>query len=252
MKLSKLVSVVFLIVVLVLPASSAAVEPGTIPSVDAAKVEPAARPAPVPAAEGQQPDESPTLVDAWQYGPVTPFQWSRYDGGFVPGPDGEPWANKVYFMGGRTGVTPAHDNNIWMLDPVTGTYTDTGYDMLVNISNYTANVIFDDGTGRGPAIYIIGGYNADAATNHGIVQRFYPQAGVVEQLPAADNWVALVAGFQVGAPGVAAVDDIIYVFGGWESNAAPYFYDGTWAFDPKQPSGSRWTNLGITITPPRS
>ncbi|MBN1661846.1 MAG: S8 family serine peptidase [Anaerolineae bacterium] len=255
MKLSKLVSITILIVALVLPAASAAVEPGTIQGVDATKVEAAPRPPRVTPSEAQYPDEPSTLLQAWQYGPATPFEWSRYDAAFVPGPEGEAWANKVYFMGGRTGLaapSPAHDNSIWVMDPVTGVYTNTGYLMPVNISNYTANVIFDDGTARGPAIYIIGGYNADAAANHGVVQRFYPQVGIVEQLPTADDWVATVGGYQVGAPGVAVVDDIIYVFGGWESNAAPYFYDGTWAFDPTQPSGSRWTNLGITINPPRS
>ncbi|MBN1261870.1 MAG: S8 family serine peptidase [Anaerolineae bacterium] len=179
---------------------------------------------------------------AWELGPATPFQFTRFDAVFVPGPEGEPWANKVYFPGGRDGTTESP--NIWMFDPVLGTYTDTGDDMVEDVSNYTVNLILDDGTGNGPAIYIVGGYDADnAAGNIDRVQRYYPQTGVAEMLPTADNWRVLVAGNQVGAQGSAVVNDIIYVFGGWENAAAPYFYAGTWAFDPRQPSGSRWTQL---------
>lgn len=45
-----------------------------------------------------------TQPGAWQTGPFPPagFQYARHDGAFVPGPQGEPWANKIYFPGGRT------------------------------------------------------------------------------------------------------------------------------------------------------
>ncbi len=180
-----------------------------------------------------------------------PFDYTRFDGVFVPGP--EPWGNKIYFPGGRTGGA-TEDPSIWIFDPVSQSWTDSGLDIIEDVSNYTANLVMDDGTGRGPAIYIIGGYNADGAPagNIGTVQRFYPQVGIAEALPAADNWTPTVSGSLVGAMGTAVVDNIIYVFGGWENIAAPYTYNGTWAFDPSQPSGSRWTNLGITINPGRA
>ena len=57
----------------------------------------------------------------------------------------------------------------------------------------------------------------------------------------------MVGGYRVAAMGTAVVDDIIYVFGGWETSASPYFSSETWAFDPNQPSGSRWTNLGAPL-----
>ncbi len=189
---------------------------------------------------------------AWQLGPDSPLtELTRLDAVFVPGP--EPWGNKVYIMGGRSGSS-TESPDIIAFDPLVGTYADTGFDMVEDVSNYTANLVNDDGTGRGPAIYVIGGYSADSvpAVNIGTVQRFYPQVGVVEALPPADDWTVTVAGELVAAMGYAVVDDIIYVFGGWENLVDPYFYAGTWAFDPTQPSGSRWTDLGINLNPARS
>lgn len=187
----------------------------------------------------------------WQVFGTPPFQFTRFDGEFVPGPDGQAWANKVYFMGGRNSDSEYPD--IWRFDPVTGTYTDTGHDMFEDVGNYTANLILDDGTARGPAIYVIGGTDRDGVNGPiGTVQRYYPQTGVVEALPGADNWTVTVAGNLVLPGGTAVVNDIIYVFGGWENISSPYFYDGTWAFDPTQSSGSRWTNLGVTLNPARA
>lgn len=68
---------------------------------------------------------SPTRVQpvpnaARTLGPASPFDWTRFDGAFVPGPVGETWANKVYFLGGRSGSS-IEDSTIWKFDPVTGT-----------------------------------------------------------------------------------------------------------------------------------
>ena len=65
---------------------------------------------------------SPTEEATWQTGPFPPtnFQYARHDAAFVAGPADEPWANKIYFPGGRT--SPSTESpNIWMFDPVTGT-----------------------------------------------------------------------------------------------------------------------------------
>jgi subtilisin family serine protease len=192
--------------------------------------------------------EAPNAV--WTIAPASPFGLTRFDGVFVPG--GDDWANKVYFLGGRSGSS-TEDPNIWQFNPVTGTYIDTGADVVEDVSNYTANLVMDDGTGRGPAIYMIGGYDADnAAANIGTVQRYYPQVNLAEALPSADDWNVLVAGELVTAMGNAVVGNVIYVFGGWENITAPYFYGGTWVFNPTQPSGSRWTDLGLGLTPARS
>lgn len=187
---------------------------------------------------------------AWTIAPTSPFGLTRFDGVFVPG--GDDWANKVYFLGGRSGSS-TEDPNIWQFDPITGNYVDTGADVVEDVSNYTASLVMDDGTGQGPAIYIIGGYDADnALANIGTVQRYYPQINLAEALPSADDWNVLVAGELVTAMGNAVVGNVIYVFGGWENITAPYFSGATWIFDPSQPSGSRWTDLGLDLTPARS
>jgi hypothetical protein len=142
---------------------------------------------PVPMAA--QPADSPTAsmlepsgLDGWQTGPFPPanFQYARHDGAFVPGSADEPWANKIYFLGGRTSP-PTESPDIWMFDPVAGTYTDTGANVVEDVSNYNANLILDDGTGRGPAIYVIGGTDKDhGGVSIGMVQRYYPQVNAAE------------------------------------------------------------------------
>jgi hypothetical protein len=207
--------------------------------------------APEPARVQDNPSVSQGM---WHYGPPSDFEYQRFDGAFVPGPYGEPWANKVYFMGGRISA-PSELPNIWMFDPVTGTYADTGDDMIEDVSNYNSDLILNDGTGRGPAIYVVGGYDKDGGSGGGglgLVQRYYPQFNLIESLPPVDDWPGQVGGNTVAGQGTAVVNDIIYVFGGWDSSTPPYFYTGTWAFDPTQPTGSRWTDLGIPFNPGRT
>jgi hypothetical protein len=202
---------------------------------------------PVEPAPPPRPQQDLPVQAGWQYGPTSDFQYQRFDGVFVPGPDGEPWANKVYFMGGRTSA-PTEAPDIWMFDPITGQYTDTQTDMLEDVSNYNMNLVMDDGTGFGPALYVIGGYDKDSGGgNLGLVQRYYPQLNYIESLPPADDWPGEVSGLKVGSMGSAVVNDLIYVFGGWQSSVAPYFSDETWILDPTQPSGSRWTNLNVPL-----
>jgi uncharacterized repeat protein (TIGR01451 family) len=196
----------------------------------------------------------PSDIGNWQTGPFPPpdFQYARHDGAFVPGPALEPWANKIYFPGGRTSP-PTESPHIWMFDPLTSTFTDTGADVVEDVSNYNANLVMDDGTGRGPAIYVIGGTDKDhGGVNIGMVQRYYPQTNEIEALSSDDNWNGSVAGFRVACIGSAVVDNVIYVYGGWESNVAPYFSSETWSFDPRLVSGERWTNLGTALHTARS
>ncbi len=190
----------------------------------------------------------------WHLGPFPPpdFQYVRHDATFVPGPRGASWANRIYFLGGRT--SPSTESpNIWVFDPATGIYTDTQADMVEDVSNYNSNLILDDCTGRGPAIYVIGGTDKDhGGANIGLVQRYYPKYNLVESLPSADNWPSEVGGVLVAAMGTAVVNDRIYAYGGWETNVSPYFSAETWLFDPCAPSGSRWTNLNQPMHTARS
>jgi PKD repeat protein len=220
-------------------------------------------PIPAPLAANSQPlgvsgivsqVNQPSAIGDWQTGPFPPdnFQYARHDAAFVPGPALETWANKVYFMGGRTSP-PTEAPHIWMFDPLTGSYTDTGADVVEDVSNYNSNLILDDGTGRGPAVYVIGGTDKDhGGINIGTVQRYYPMTNECEALPQEDNFNSMVGVYRVAAMGTAVVGDIIYVYGGWETTVAPYFTGATWAFDPNQPSGSRWTQLSTYLSVPRS
>ena len=80
---------------------------------------------------------------------------------------------------------------------------------------------------------MIGGTDKDHnGVNIGMVQRYYPQTNVIEQLPTADNWNGMVAGYRVACVGSAVVDDVIYVYGGWQSSVAPDFSAQYWKFDP--------------------
>ncbi|MBN1953849.1 MAG: PKD domain-containing protein, partial [Anaerolineae bacterium] len=193
-------------------------------------------------------DFSLVYQGGWSFGPSTsPFEYNRFDGVFNP-VDG-----LIYFPGGRTGGS-THDRSIWTYDPLNDVWANTGCDLLENAANITAVLIDDDGTGRGEAIYVVGGYDAVAAVNIDDVQRYYPsQSGCVVERVTTDPYPdASPAGYVVGAGGVAEVDGKIYVFGGWESTT-PWFSNRTWEFDPLAAGGSRWTQIsGATLSPARS
>ncbi|MBN1355809.1 S8 family serine peptidase [bacterium] len=187
--------------------------------------------------------------DTWTAGLDCPFEFNRFDGEFVPGPEGQSWANKVYFLGGRTGGSTA-SADIWIFDPVTQNYSDTGADMDTAVGNHIVNLIMDDGTGRGPALYVIGGYDVTIAANIADVQRYYPQTNQVEVV-TTDPFPGTLSGIVSGAQGVAVVNDVIYVFGGWQS-VTPAFDDRTWSFDPNAAAGSRWTVLSAVMSDARA
>jgi uncharacterized repeat protein (TIGR01451 family) len=173
----------------------------------------------------------------WEFGPsVAPFQYNRFDGVF------DPYDNIIYFLGGRTGAS-AHDRSIWTYDPVNDVWADTGCDMNHNAANITIALINDDGTGRGEALYVVGGYDVIAAANIDIVQRYYPsQPGCVVEDVTTDPYPDVGPAQPVGAGGVGVLNDKIYVFGGWESTT-PYFSDKTWEYDPLATDGNRWTEI---------
>ncbi|MBN1356730.1 S8 family serine peptidase, partial [bacterium] len=143
----------------------------------------------------------------WQAAPASGFDLYRLDGEFIPGPENQTWANKVYFLGGRSG-SGMGSADIWRFDPVTGDYTDTGIEMDTAISNYFVNLILDDGTSRGPALYVIGGYDVSVAANIPDVQRYYPQTNQVETV-TTDPFPGTLSGIVTGAHGVAVVNDVI-------------------------------------------
>ena len=69
----------------------------------------------------------------WQYGPTTPFAYARFDVGYSP------LDRQLYVLGGRL-ADGSTDGSIWVGDPVSGIWTDTGVDLPEPISNYQVNL----------------------------------------------------------------------------------------------------------------
>lgn len=127
--------------------------------------------------------------------------------------------------------------------------------MYEDVSNYTANVLRDENSPEwGPAIYVVGGYDADGTTPGptNLVQRYYPALNWVETVPT-DPWPGQLAGVVVSGMGCATALNKIYCFGGWENVTAPYFSGETWEYDPARPAGSRWQRIATAnLNPPRA
>jgi hypothetical protein len=171
-------------------------------------------------------------AQSWTYGPSTGFSFTRFDGCYFP-PDG-----KVYFLGGRYS-SEGTDGSIWSFDPETGVYTNTGAVLPHAVSNYFLDVLEDD---TGVGIYIVGGRTGpDVFVPY--VQVYYPETNTAVYL-SGDDWPATPSRL-VG--GQVAYENKLYVFGGFTSAVSPYMFADTWVFDPSQPPGQRWTNLGVNL-----
>jgi subtilisin family serine protease len=184
--------------------------------------------APRPAEVAMAP--APDWGGTWQYGPETPFQFSRFDGGFYPA-DG-----LVYFMGGRlaSGNTPDTDGSVWSFDPVAGTYGDTGVDIVTPISNYKMNLL-QDGVGDWGFYTFCGRPTGGGTTN--AVQIYYPDTNTAVQLDPADDFPA------EGCTSALNVvyENKVYVAGGFDPAQTPANWTYTYVFDPTAAIGSKWT-----------
>jgi hypothetical protein len=144
---------------------------------------------------------------------VTCPDWTRYDGEYYKG--------LIYFLGGRTNSSTLGD--VYAYNPITDTCTDTGTDMTVPVSNYTVSLVND---GSADLLCIFGGRDASGAPTL-MVQCYDPvanQAMIEGDLPAAYT------GFTPGAQVV--VNNKVYIFGGFNGNAAPYELARTDRYDP--------------------
>ncbi|MBN1136665.1 MAG: S8 family serine peptidase [Anaerolineae bacterium] len=207
MKARALLSVVVLLslVLTALPAPMAAQETASPPD-RAQKAQQSAPAAPAPVA----PDQG-----AWALGPTMCFDLTRIDAEFFP------VTGKVYVLGGRSGANTV--GNIYAFDPVAGTCVDTGAVMPTPISNYTINPVND---GTNDLLCTFGGRNSAGGVALD-VQCYNPvanSAAVVTTLPPA--WTGYTPGAQV------VVDNMVYIFGGFNSTAAPYMTARTEKWDP--------------------
>ena len=154
----------------------------------------------------------------WTAMPAACFDLTRIDAEYFPA------TGLIYILGGRGGASGADTiSTIYSYDPATGTCLDTGADMPDPISNYTINAV---NNGTADVLCTFGGRAADASVTLS-VQCYDPIANtatIVGNLPAAYS------GFTPG--GQAVVDNMVYVFGGFNSTASPYELSRTDRYDP--------------------
>ena len=152
------------------------------------------------------------------------FDWTRYDAEYYPG------TGLIYALGGRSDTATIGD--IYSYNPVTGACADTGANMPVPISNYTVNLV---NNGTADVLCTFGGRNSTGISTLA-VQCYNPLSNTATQvttLPSAWN------GYTPGAQ--AVFNNKVYIFGGFNSAAAPYDLSRTERYDPVANS---FTQLG--------
>jgi hypothetical protein len=187
----------------------------------------------------------------WNPATDTPFDWYRFDCIWYDDGSGPSIYNqKVYCPGGRTGLDNEQPD-IWKYDPLSDIWSDTGIDMVEDVSNYTANLLWDE---RGLGIYVVGGYDRDHTDNTvNYIQRYYPANSIIE-IVTTDPWPGTLGGLPT-IPGacVSVFNDLrIFCFGGNQNSVAPYNVENFYSYDPSQPPGSRWSaNANANLPQPR-
>ncbi len=175
----------------------------------------------------------------WTLATPDPLDMTRYDCVWFDDGTGDSWYNqKVYCMGGRISST-AELPDVWRYNPLTDAWVNSGWDIVEDVSNYTANLLRDE---TGWSIYVVGGYDVETSSYVDHVQRFTPPYGPIE-IVTSDPWPGTVGGNPSLPGGCAVAQNKLYCFGGWNSNAAPYFSAETWEYDPLRPAGSRWQRV---------
>jgi hypothetical protein len=175
-----------------------------------------------------------SVAVTFKYGPEFPVGATRFDGAYVGS------LKRVYFLGFRA-ADNSTDGSVWYYDTAAKTYTDTGVDMPVPVSNYQIAALSDS---KGLGLYIFGGRD-NAGNIVTTVQAFYPDTSQTRTING-DPWPGTTPAACVSLPGmgVAVVNNMAVVMGGASFSANGCADDNsaqTWIFDPKGASGSRWT-----------
>jgi PKD repeat protein len=172
-----------------------------------------------------------TFLGSWLPGPTMCFDLTRIDAEFFPA------TGLVYILGGRGGATGGDTiPNIYSFNPATGECLDTGADMPFPISNYTINLV-NNGTAN--VLCTFGGRGA-AGTSILNVQCYDPIANVATNV---GNLPAAYTGYTPG--GQAVVDNMVYVFGGFNNAAPPYELARTDRWDPTTNTFTQIGNLSL-------
>ncbi len=151
--------------------------------------------------------------------------------------DTEYYNSKMYLLGYRTDGAGTTDGSVWVYDVGLNTWSDTGVDMPVPVSNYTIAKLTD---ANGVGLYIFGGRDSAGACTTA-VQVYYPDTNTAATV-ATDAWPGTLNGAAVFPGGVVAVNNKAYAWGGFcGGTTAPYTGNQTWIYDPAAAAGSRWT-----------
>jgi hypothetical protein len=179
---------------------------------------------------------TPRVTISTKFGATLPTQAYRFDGEYVRN------LNRVYFLGWRLADNTT-DGSVWYYDVAARTFTDTGVDMPVPISNYQVAMLTDS---QGVGLYTFGGRDNNGAIID-TVQAFYPATNQVS-LISSDPWPGTTPSGCVSLPGMGAVvaQNKAYVLGGASFlSSIPACVDDnsaqTWIFDPMAAPGTRWT-----------
>jgi hypothetical protein len=177
------------------------------------------------------------LAGEWNYGPDFPF-WAG-DGIARVSSYYWPETEMIYILGGRL-ENDSTVGTVIEFDPATETFADTGATMPTPVSNYYLDRLNIDGADQ---ICLVMGRLGDGS-QHNTVQCYNPATNTATEF-SGDPFPGAVR--LVG--GQAAVGNLLYIFGGFD---ATVMYNDTWVFDPSQPVGSRWSNVGCTLSSNRS
>jgi hypothetical protein len=176
----------------------------------------------------------PLATVRWSLGNPSTVPATRFDGQY------DAATNRVYFLGFRTSGDVT-DGSVWYYDVAAGTYTDTGVDMPVPVSNYGIVPLSDS---QGLGFYLFGGRDANAVLVT-TVQAYYPalnQAFVI----SSDPWPGETPSGCVALPAMGAIGfgNTAIVMGGVSflaNGCLDEQSDETWVFDPTAPNGSKWS-----------
>lgn len=175
----------------------------------------------------------------WQAGPTTPFAFTRFDVAWSP------FDGQLYHLGGRL-PDNSTEGSIWVGNPSTGLWTDTGSDLPVPISNYTANLHEDEQF----VILLTFCGRPEGGGTVNTVQFFNVTEGIAGEIPGQDY-----PGSMTCTSGLNAVwRNKVVVAGGFDSGTPPYHPSDTWIFDPDEAfGGAPWTQLAsATLSPARA
>jgi len=170
------------------------------------------------------------FLGTWTQQPAACFDLTRIDAEYFPA------TGLIYILGGRGGATGGDTiSTIYSYNPATSECLDTGADMPFPISNYTINLV---NNGTADVLCTFGGRGA-AGTSILNVQCYDPLTNVATSV---GNLPAAYSGFTPG--GQAVVDNMVYVFGGFNGGtASPFELNRTDRFDPTTNTFTQIGNL---------